>query len=130
MKKLSPKKREFCRHWLRSGMNATKAATLAGYSRKTAYSIGPALLKKIEIQEEIKRLRGRIEETTGITKEMVLLNHLTFAQNKLLRPCDRQRSLEAIAKLMGYNEAEKHQVDVSEQKIHITMNGTEISLAK
>ncbi len=35
--------------------NATKAAQRAGYSERTAYSIGQELLKKPEIQAEIKR---------------------------------------------------------------------------
>ena len=39
--------------------NATQAAIRAGYSPKTAYSIGQELLKKPEIAEEIKR---QIEE--------------------------------------------------------------------
>ena len=34
---------------------ATQAAIIAGYSEKTAYSIGDRLLKNVEISEEIKR---------------------------------------------------------------------------
>lgn len=130
-KKLTPKETEFCRQWLTCGMNATKAAILAGYSEKTAYAIAHNLLKKTEITDEIQRIRGKIEETTGITKEMILLQHLTFIRDENQRTCDRQRSLEAIAKLMGYNEAEKHKLDVSdERKINIVVNGTEINLGK
>lgn len=35
--------------------NATKSAVKAGYSEKTAYSIGQRLLKKVEISEYIKK---------------------------------------------------------------------------
>ena len=35
--------------------NATKSAINAGYSEKTAYSIGQKLLKKVEISEYIKK---------------------------------------------------------------------------
>lgn len=35
--------------------NATKSAINAGYSEKTAYSIGQRLLKKVEISEYIKK---------------------------------------------------------------------------
>ena len=34
--------------------NATESALKAGYSKKTAYSIGQRLLKNVEIQQEIK----------------------------------------------------------------------------
>lgn len=37
-------------------LNRTKAATLAGYSPKTAYQIGSALLKKVEIHQEVDAL--------------------------------------------------------------------------
>lgn len=49
-------------------LNATKAALRAGYSPKTAYSIGHNLLKKVEIKAEIARL---IKENT-ISPEEVL----------------------------------------------------------
>lgn len=37
-------------------LNRTKAATLAGYSPKTAYAIGAALLKKVEIKDAVDAL--------------------------------------------------------------------------
>ena len=49
---------DFCEHYIRTG-NATEAAKLAGYSEKTAYSIGSENLKKPEISEYIAR---RVEE--------------------------------------------------------------------
>ena len=42
--------------------NATKAATLAGFSKKTAYSQGQRLLKNVEI---IKALQEREKKETG-----------------------------------------------------------------
>ena len=42
--------------------NATKAATLAGFSKKTAYSQGQRLLKNVEI---IKALQERERKETG-----------------------------------------------------------------
>ena len=49
------KQRDFVAAYLSNGLNATQAALSAGYSKKTAYSIGHNLLKKVEIREEIEK---------------------------------------------------------------------------
>jgi phage terminase small subunit len=67
-KKLTPKQKEFVDEYLRD-FNATAAAKRAGYSEKTAYSIGSENLKKPEIAEEI---RERLE-LRGLTKEEALM---------------------------------------------------------
>jgi len=52
--------------------NATKAAQLAGYSEKTAYSLGGRLLKNVEVQTEItKRLK---EKQMGADEVLTLLS--------------------------------------------------------
>lgn len=58
----------FCKEYVRQ-FNATRAALAAGYSEKTAYSIGHDLLKKPEINAEIQRL---IDEKTIGYDEMVM----------------------------------------------------------
>ena len=50
---LSNKQRVFVEEYL-IDFNATQAALRAGYSERTAYSIGARLLKNVEISEEIK----------------------------------------------------------------------------
>lgn len=55
---------EYLKHF-----NATRAAIDAGYSKKTAYSIGQENLKKPEIAEEIKR---RIAERTMSESEILV----------------------------------------------------------
>ena len=50
-KKLTPKQQRFIDEYL-VDLNATQAAIRAGYSAKTAYSIGIENLKKPEIQTE------------------------------------------------------------------------------
>lgn len=54
-KKLSPKQDRFCKEYL-VDFNATQAAIRAGYSQKTAYSIGQENLKKPEVQARIAEL--------------------------------------------------------------------------
>jgi phage terminase small subunit len=52
-------------------LNATKAATLAGYSAKTAYSAGARLLKDVEIAKEIDALLAA--KVMGISEVLVRL---------------------------------------------------------
>lgn len=52
--------------------NATQAAIRAGYSQKTAYSMGHELLKKIEIQEAIKDLEAAAAARAAISKDKVI----------------------------------------------------------
>jgi len=65
---LNTKQSVFVKEYLRD-FNATQAALRAGYSERTAGSIGHNLLKKVEIQEEINRL---IEEKTVGYDEMLI----------------------------------------------------------
>jgi len=63
MMKLTPKQQLFCDEYL-IDLNATQAAIRAGYSAKTAGSIGEENLKKPEIQECIQaRMKERLERT-------------------------------------------------------------------
>ena len=57
-KKLTPKQEKFCIEYAASG-NATQAAIKAGYSNKTAYSIGQENLKKPEIIARIQEIGKR-----------------------------------------------------------------------
>lgn len=53
-------------------LNATQAAIRAGYSKKTAYSIGQENLKKPEIQQAISEVQQSRSERTQITQDKVL----------------------------------------------------------
>lgn len=52
-------------------LNRTKAAVLAGYSPKTAYAIGSALLKKVEIKAAVDALLA--EKVMGANEVLVRL---------------------------------------------------------
>lgn len=69
--KLTPKQWRFIDEYL-IDLNATQAAIRAGYSEKTAYSIGLQNLKKLEIQAEIQKRRNRLQNKLEITQERVL----------------------------------------------------------
>jgi phage terminase small subunit len=59
---LNPRQRRFKDEYLRC-LNATRAAIKAGYSEKTAYSIGGRLLKNVEIRKQIEQ--DMIESATS-----------------------------------------------------------------
>ena len=69
--KLSDKQKKFCEEQI-IDFNQTQSAIKAGYSAKTAYSIGNENLKKPDIQAYIKELLSKREERTQITADMVV----------------------------------------------------------
>ena len=71
MDTLTQKQQRFCDEYL-VDLNATQAALRAGYSKKTAYSIGVENLRKPEIQAEIQKRQNRLRNKLEITQEKVL----------------------------------------------------------
>ena len=69
---LNEKQRRFAREYI-IDLNATQAAIRAGYSVKTAYSIGQRLLKNVEIQNEIQHIQKNREKRTDVTADKVVL---------------------------------------------------------
>ncbi|CAB4131924.1 XtmA Phage terminase, small subunit [uncultured Caudovirales phage] len=70
---LTPKQDMFVREYL-IDLNATQAAIRAGYSAKTAYSIGEENLKKPEIAKAIQLGMDKRAEKAIITADEVLAN--------------------------------------------------------
>jgi phage terminase small subunit len=79
-KKLRPKQKLFVSYYLKT-KNATKAAKLAGYSKKTAYSIGQENLTKPDIAAEVSEGVERIAALAELKAADVLkeLQKLAFA---------------------------------------------------
>lgn len=65
---------KFVAEYLKTG-NATKSAIKAGYSKKTAYSIGEQLLRKLEISQKVEDLKAKATSSAVLTvaerKEML-----------------------------------------------------------
>lgn len=76
--KLTPKQEVFVAEYLKTG-NATEAAKKAGYSEKTAGSIGGRLLKNVDVSRAIESRRDRrnakleLEEDFELKKAIELL---------------------------------------------------------
>ena len=99
---MSPKQQRFAEEYL-VDHNATQAAIRAGYSEKTAYSIGHENLKKPEIAAAIAageaRLRRKTEVSIGsMTEEMRENRDLAVANGQAAAA---QQASMGIAKLHG-----------------------------
>ena len=67
---VTPRQEKFCVEYL-IDLNATQAAIRAGYSKKTAYSMGQRLLKNVEIQSRIKKMRDDYYDKTIMSAKEV-----------------------------------------------------------
>lgn len=70
-KKLTAKQQRFCNEYL-IDLNATQAAIRAGYSKKTAYSIGVENLKKPELKKYIEDRMAEKDKELIATGDEVL----------------------------------------------------------
>ena len=105
MEKLTPKQQKFIDYYIQTG-NATEAAKLAGYSSKTAYSIGNENLNKPEIKQAIDERIMEVLTTIirGKTDEEILMQVKGKVQrlNKRTSVRDRLRAMELLAKIKGW----------------------------
>lgn len=79
-RKLTAKEERFCREYI-IDLNATQAAKRAGYSEKSAYSIGQENLKKPEIESFIHQLLSKRAKRLEIKADNVLneISRLAFS---------------------------------------------------
>lgn len=63
--------------------NATQAAIQAGYSSKTAYSIGQRLLKKVEVKTRLDERRKELESQRIATAQEVLVTLTDVLRGKV-----------------------------------------------
>lgn len=76
--KLTDKQKKFVDEYL-IDLNATQAAIRAGYSAKTAFTIGNENLRKPYIQACIQKRQSKLQESTEITQERVLMELASIA---------------------------------------------------
>ena len=80
MAKMTAKQRRFCDEYL-IDLNATQAAIRAGYSKKTAYSIGQENLKKPEISAYIEK-RMAEKEAALVADQDEVMKYLTAVMRR------------------------------------------------
>jgi len=100
----TPKQKRFCEEYM-VDLNATKAAIRAGYSKKTAYSIGQENLKKNVIRRYIHDSMIARSLRTQVTADRVLqeLAKIAFAE-KGEKTRDKLKALDMLAKYLSSND--------------------------
>ena len=101
-RKLAPKQQRFVEEYL-VDLSATASAKRAGYSDKTAYSIGWELLRKPEIQDAIQIARNVLSARTQLTQDWVLerLKIEALGEGPDTNSSARNKATEIIAKHLG-----------------------------
>lgn len=86
MSKLTAKQKRFCEEYV-VDWNSTRAAIAAGYSKKTAYSIGNENLKKPEIKKYIDDIKDDLERMCNISAIQIVneLKKIAFSDATGLR---------------------------------------------
>jgi len=97
-KPLNPKQKQFVLEYL-IDKNATKAAIRAGYSRKTAYSIGQRLLKNVEIAREIKIALREREDRLELKADTIIRELIRIGMVDVRTAFNEDGTLKAIKDL-------------------------------
>lgn len=95
---MNDKQKRFCDEYL-IDLNATQAAIRAGYSEKTAYSVGQRLLKHVEVQKRIHKLKDKRSVRTQITADRVLEEYAKIAFSDIRRLYDGDGTLKKVTEL-------------------------------
>ena len=93
---LTPKQEMFCHEYL-VDLNATQAAIRAGYSAKTAGSVGFENLKKPQIAERIQILKADRMERVGIDADYVLRRLHEISEFDLRELYDDEGNLKPVS---------------------------------
>lgn len=100
---MTPRQQKFCDEYLISG-NATEAAIKAGYSRKTAKSIGQRLLTFVDLKQYIDAELEKLHSAKIADAEEVM---------KYLTSVMRGEHTEQVLKLVGEGVQTVTDIDVS-----------------
>ena len=104
MKKITPKQKKFADFYIECG-NATESAKRAGYSEKTAYSIGQRLLKNVETSAYIAKRQQEIESARLCT-----LKEIQEFRSRVIRGEEKDAfglDIEISDRLSACNQLEK-----------------------
>lgn len=94
---MNVRQQKFCDYYLQSG-NATEAAIKAGYSKKTAYSIGQRLLKNVEIEKYLSEHQQKAHNSRIATAEEVLEFLSGTMRNEEIGRKERLKAAELLGK--------------------------------
>jgi len=110
-RRLSPKQKLFCEEYL-IDLNATQAAIRAGYSKKTAYSIGEENLRKPDLAKQIQENMDKRSKKTEIGADYVLSGIVEVIEDAAQKVPIGENGCEAMlnhtAALKGHELLGKH----------------------
>lgn len=110
---LNAKQTRFCEEYL-IDLNATQAAIRAGYSKKTAHSIGFENLTKPEIQDYVQKKRKELQNKVGVTQESIIEQFRKLAFADIRKLYNEDGSLKKITELDDDSAASLAGVEVDE----------------
>lgn len=96
---MNQRQRAFCEAYLLSG-NATEAAIKAGYSPKSARSIGQRLLTFADIREYLAERNAQIIAENTATLEEIYSFWTVTMRDQTSKPADRLKASELLSKAL------------------------------
>ena len=112
MNELTPKQKAFADYYIETG-NATESAKRAGYSEKTAYSMGNRMLKNVEVSTYIAERTAPTEQKRIATGDDVMEFFTAVMKGEVKDAFDLPPSLQD--RLNAAKELAKRTVDINKQ---------------
>lgn len=106
---LNEKQKAFCEHYA-ACLNATEAAKKAGYSEKTAYSIGNENLKKPEIQNYLQTLIEEAKKRSLVTVDDILEYLSNTMRNTEEQTRERTKAAQQLWEILRVREQPNERV--------------------
>lgn len=123
---MNQRKRAFCEAYLISG-NATDAAREAGYSPRSARSIGQRLLTFDDVREYLERRNQEISAANTAQMEEVRQFWTATMRDENMKPADRLKASELLAKTYGaFLERLKVDADVKTREVMASLTDEEL----
>lgn len=96
---MNQRQRAFCEAYLKCG-NAAEAARKAGYSARTAWSIGQRLLTNADIREYLADRNAEIMAENTATLEEIRSFWTATMRDQEAKPADRLKASELLSKAL------------------------------
>jgi len=114
VRKIAPKKKRFAQEYP-IDCNATQAAIRAGYSEKTAYSMGHQLLKDPQVMQVIEKTMEKASEGALLSVKTVLKN-IEDVRSRAKEDNEKQFELKALDMQARHVSLYNDKIDLNENK--------------
>lgn len=111
---MTDKQRRFAEEYL-VDLNATQAAIRAGYSGRTARSIGKENLTKPDIQQYISARQAEARARVEVTQEEILLQLKKIGLSDVclddIKVADKLKAMDMMIRMLGYDKPQSESTD-------------------